>query len=56
MRFSKEISNYYYSNIQLNEGAYFFRSVVNLTKRFIKNDIFDNVEKDSKRPIVAYQL
>lgn len=49
MRFSKEISNYYYSNIQLNEGAYFFRSVVNLTKRFIKNDIFDNVEKDTPR-------
>lgn len=49
MRFSKQLSEYYYKNIQLYEGAYFFRSVVPLTKRFIKNDIFDNVEKDTPR-------
>lgn len=46
MRFTKENSKYYYDNIQLTEGAYFFRSVGTLTKRNI-DDLFKSVEKDS---------
>lgn len=47
MKFSTRNSKYYYDNIRLDEGAYFYKAVEDgrLTKKQISN-IFIDVKKD----------
>lgn len=46
MRFSTQLSKFYYDHIQLNEGAYFFQTVGAMTKKNI-DDLFKSVDKDT---------